>query len=68
MTKWSQEQAKAHGDKPPVMNDEMTKKLTDIGQELAKCSADAAKVAVPEAPTPVAPEATGSGSAGSATK
>jgi hypothetical protein len=68
MTKWSQAMAKENGDKAPALSPEETKKFTAISEELAKCSADAAKVAVPEAPpTPVAPEATGSGS-GSATK
>jgi hypothetical protein len=70
MATWSQAMTKEHGDKPPAMSAEETKKFTAISQELAKCSADAAKVAVPtpEAPTPVAPEGAGSGSAGSATK
>ncbi|HEX7702362.1 MAG TPA: hypothetical protein VF403_16600 [Kofleriaceae bacterium] len=70
MATWSQAMTKEHGDKPPAMSAEETKKFTAISQELAKCSADAAKVAVPtpEAPTPVAPEGAGSGSVGSATK
>ena len=70
MATWSQAMTKEHGDKAPAMSAEETKKFTAISQELAKCSADAAKVAVPtpEAPTPVAPEGAGSGSAGSATK
>ena len=72
MTKWSQSVPKEQGDKA-AMSPEETKKFTAISEELSKCSADAAKVAVPEAPpTPVAPEPTGSGSgsgsAGSATK
>jgi hypothetical protein len=73
MTKWSQSVPKEHGDKA-AMSPEETKKLTAISEELSKCSADAAKVAVPTPetpPTPVAPEATGSGSgtgSGSATK
>jgi hypothetical protein len=73
MTKWSQSVPKEQGDKAAAMSPEETKKFTAISEELSKCSADAAKVAVPEAPpTPVAPEPTGSGSgsgsAGSATK
>ena len=74
MTKWSQSVPKEHGDKAAAMSPEETKKFTAISEELAKCSADAAKVAVPTPetpPTPVAPEATGSGSgtgSGSATK
>ena len=77
MATWSQAMAKERGDKAPAMSAEETKKFTAISQELAKCSADAAKVAAPEAtPTPVAPEGAGSGSglgsglgsAGSATK
>jgi hypothetical protein len=71
MATWSQAMAKEHGDKASAMSAEETKKFTAVSQELAKCSADAAKVAAPtpEAPpTPVAPEGAGSGSAGSATK
>jgi hypothetical protein len=73
--KWSQAMAKESGDKVPKLSDEETKKVADINQQFSKCLLDATKVGTapnPETPpTPVAPEATGSGTgsaAGSATK
>ena len=71
-TKWAQAMAKENGDKAPKLSDEEAKKLADLNQQFAKCVSDATMAgatpnpAVP--PTPVVPEATGSGSAGSATK
>ena len=63
-TKWAQGMTKVS--EAPKLSDEDTKKFSAVGQDFAKCLAEATKVAAPTTPEPLpSPADTGSGSAGS---